>query len=414
MHYDGGSESTNDVLKSQQDNFGVQVANGTRNIIDISSGYTFSPERLRYVENGTRTDPDDSAKITDREPDFLLEPAQGDTLRMRTAERPRYIVGFDGVPSLKAQVESTLGAGDTVKIGTSDSQTPENAAYFEINGDSPNRLVVVKGGTEQISETFNFPGNIDETNPIRYEIKYNWYGVGPFEFNITYTDNSQNVGGKTINDTLGELVSDTDITLNDPNMGLFHEIDASTTGQQLSVGSYGYLVRGDVSATQRTKVSRLTGLSYGGSGDYEPIAAMRIDPDRGNVFTQINTVEVVPDATEGEVLAMVVRQGDTDASNFSTPIQHSPNNSVVEETTDVTTFPDQGGTVVTSAANPNGYQVGFFATTLTGQGATQARTSTPGRQIRPIYEDDVCIFLYKADSATSDTLNLTYSTIQLW
>ena len=69
--------------------------------------------------------------------------------------------------------------------------------------------------------------------------------------------------------------------------------------------------------------------------------------------------------------------------------------------------------------NPQKYlydikKIGFFSTDVTGQGATQVRTTSAGRQIRPLYEDDVVVFLYKSDSATARTVNLLYSTIQLW
>ena len=403
-------------ITSWEDSFGKQVTNGVRNQIDISSTNTFSPERLRYFKNGTRIRLANDTTFTDQEGEFLIEPAAGDTCRLQTAERPRYVVGFDAVASLEGQVLTSLGSGDTVKYGLDDDQTPQNAAYFEINGDSDNRLVLVKGGSEVKSQTFEYPRGVDETEPIRYEITYNWYGVGTFQFSIFYTENGQKDGEKAINKLVGELAVDSEKTVNDANFHLFHEVDATTSGQRLSAGSYGFNTLGDVSVTSRTKVSRIVGSAgnYSGTGNYEPIAAARVNPDRAEVFAQLTSVEAIPDAGDGELMAIVVPESKTDASNFTTPVQQSPDNSVIEETTDITTFPDQDGNVVTDAANPNGYQVGFYATEITGQGATQNRTSTLSRQIRPIYEDDVVVFLYKDDGVNERTVNLVYNTRQLW
>lgn len=404
------------MMEEWTDSFNTQVSTGVRNQIDIPSAYDFNPERLRYFKNGTRIKDANDATFTDQESDFLIEPTAGDVCRLQTAERPRYVVGFDSVASAEAQVTSTLGTGDTVRIGIDDDESPENAAFFEINGDSANRLVIVKSGSEVKSQEFTFPDNVDETNPIRYELAYNWYGVGTYRFTLTYTDDSREDGYKTVNELVGEVAVDDEKSTDDSNFHIFHEIDATTSGQSLEAGSYGYNVLGEVGATRRTKVSRIIGATdnYSGTGNYEPIAAARIDPDRGNIFCQLNTVECVPSAGDGELLAVVVDDTQTDATGFDTPPAHSAANSVIEETTNVTTFPDEDGNIVTDDANPNGYQVGFFSTDVTGQGATQVRTATPGRQVRPIYEDDVVIFLYKADTATARTVNVVYSTVQLW
>jgi len=135
------------------------------------------------------------------------------------------------------------------------------------------------------------------------------------------------------------------------------------------------------------------------------------------VFVQLNGIEAVPSGGDGELLAVVMPEDETDATNFITPPQHSPTNSVIEQTTDITQFTDQDGNLVTDTANPDGYQVGFFATDVIETGGppgSGARTTTQARAIRPIYEDDVIVFLYKDDSATARDVNLVYNVEQLW
>jgi len=412
---------TADSVDSWNDAFGKQIADGTRNAVDIPAFYDFNPERHRLYLNDSRVSPEDvPAKFTDEEADFLLEPAAGDKMEIHTAERPRYIVGYESVASLAAKGETELGAGDTFTCGLRDRSDPENLAYFEINGDSPNRVVLVGSGTEVAAEEFEFPGTraddltIGYQTPIRYEIQFNWYNVGRYLFKISYSDDSRPVGDRQVNKVVGELTVDDDFGTGDAAFHLFHELDATTSGQQLRTGSYGYNVLGNIEETTRTKGARLTGLSYGGSGDYEPLAAIRIDESRGNVYSQLTRLNVFPDGGSGQLLCMVTDADQTDASGFSTPLEHSPSDSVIEQTTTVTEFPDQDGNIVTSDPNPNGYQIGLATYEDTGTG-TNARSSSLGLENkRPLYEDDVAIFLYKADTATSRSVNLTYFTEQDW
>lgn len=407
---------TNDnrqLLKSQNA-FGKLIADGTRNTIDVPSIYQFSPERLRLFQDGTRVTADNlGAKFTDNEGDWSLLPAANETLELSTAERPRYVVGYEAQLTTATRMTDTLGAGDTMKVGGSDKSDPENAVFFEMNGDSPNRLVIKKAGNELKTEEWVYPDTLDETKPIRYEIQYNAYGVGRVKFEISYT--KENFAEQQ-NEVIGILSVQDEKWSNDYNFNIFQRIEASNSGLELRAGSFGFVVLGNIQETTRTKASRLTGLSYGGSGDYEPLAAMRIQAPEGNVYCQFKQLSVFPDATGGELLVNVFRPEETDASGFTVPPQQNESNTVVEQTTNVTEFTDLDGNTVTSDPDPAGYQVGFTQfNSAQGQGNT-VRTAT-GQNIenkRPLYENDIAVFLYKADSATSDTISCTYLVEQDW
>jgi hypothetical protein len=403
-----GEEST--------DAFGKAIADGTRNTIDVPSIYSFSPERLRLYLDDARQEPGDvSAKFTDEEGNWLLEPAAGESFYISTAERPRYIVGYEANMSAASAVPSDLQSGDTFRVGGRDRQSPENQAFFEVNGDSPNRAVLVDEGTEVATSEWQYPDDapVDVTSAVRYEITYNAYGVGRWRFNLSFTDESRD--DPQVNTDVASLSVDGGFAISDYNFHQFQEIDAATSGRQLRAGSFGFLVKGNVQETTRTKAARLTDLSYGGSGDYEPVAALRVDPDRGNVYSQFKNVTVFPNSTSGELLVNVFSPDETDASGFSTPPQQNPENSVVEQTTSVTNFTDQDGNTVTSDPDPTGYQVGLARFESGGQGnSTRVATSQQTENKRPLYEDDVAVFLYKADSASSDTVNLTYFIEQDW
>jgi hypothetical protein len=403
-------------VKESSDPFGKLIADGTRNSVDIPSMYRFNPERLRLYENDARVTPAAAgAQFVDAEGEFRLEPDAGTKLELQTAERPRYIVGYEAQGSLAARLNSTLGTGDTAEFGLRDKSDPENKAFFEFTGDGGGRAVIQREGSEVASTPITLPDSVSVQDPIRYAIDFNWYGVGSFVFTVSYTDDSELLGERQQNATVAELTVDDGLSTADAAFHVYHELDAATAGQSLTAGSYGYLVKGNVDETTRTKAARLTGLSYGGSGEYEAVAAVRIPDDRGNVYCQFKNVTVFPSSTSGELLVVVVSANETDASGFVVPPQQSDANSVVRQTESVTTFPDADGNLVTSDPNPNGYQVGF--TRYESAGSGNSRRVAPGETIenkRPLYEDDVAIFLYKADSATADDLNLTYYVEQDW
>lgn len=406
-------------VEEWSDNFGNQVSHGIQNSVDIPSFSTFNAERLRYYKNGSRIRernlPGEST-FTDREQDWLLEPASGDTLELFSAERPRYVVGVDTSASLAAYQQQPLQAGDTWKFGMTDFQTPENAAYFEVNGDAENRLYLVRGGTEIGEETWEFPEGVDETTPIRYEIRFNWYGVGPYDFKLNYTDETANDGERAVNKTVGSVSVSDGKSTNDGNFHIYHSIDASSSNLEYAAGSMGFLVFSEAKPSDRQKAARITGLDYSGTGNYEPLAAIRIDPPRGNVFAELSGIEAVPSGGTGELLCVVMPADETDASpgDFSPPPAMSDSNSVIQETTAITQFTDSDGNLTTDAADPDGYQVGFYATDVASQGAAKSRQASRGRAVAPLYEDDQAVFLYKDDDSQARTVNIVYDTNQLW
>lgn len=400
-----------------QDAFDNLVVRNTQNELDIGSHYNFNLERLRFLENGTLiNDPDaDSTRFDDLENNYRLSPQAGDDLFLYTAQRSRYLIGFDAQASMALQLETALGTGDRVEFGLNDLQTPVNKAFFEFT-DSGQRCVLTKSGSENVETSFELPDGVTQTTPLRPEIKFNAYGIGRYEFILSYTDSTEPIGEKQKNVTVAELVDDEGFTTNDYNYHLYYEIDAANPDLTLLCGSFSYITNGGAFPSSRTKVTRVVGTAnnYTGGGEYEPILAVRIDADRGNVFTTFESVQAVPDGGDGELLVVVVSDDQTDATGFSTPPQHNPLNSVIEQTTNVTTFPDQDGNIVTTATNPGGYQVGFFASDAVSTSANSGRATESVVNPRPLFEDDVAIFLYKGDSTQDRTVNTVYANQMLF
>lgn len=415
-----GQEVHGDIrtnLPSNEDAFGNILARGTTNELDVGSQYDFNPERMRYVENGTRIlDPDaDSTRFTDTQNTWQIIPEAGDTCDLFTAQRSAYVVGFDGQASLAANIDGTLGTGDVYEFGVSDRQDPINKAYFEYTPDGQ-RAVIVNAGTEVASESFELPTGVTQETPIRAQIDFNCYGIGRYKFSLTYTDSSEPIEYRQKEETVAELTVDDDYSTSDFNYHIYHCIDAATAGPTYNLGSFAYLTQGKVVPSSRTKSARYTpgGNNYSGTGDYEPLLAVRLDANRGNVYTTFQRTEAVPSTGDGELLTIVVPETQTDATGFATPPQHNELNSVIEFTDNVTTFPDVNGNLVTSAANPGGYQIGFFSTDAIGGGTSAARSTESFSNPRPLYEDDVAILLYKADLNQAREVNVVYSTQQFF
>ncbi len=192
----GGSKIYGDVRTEfgrYEDAFNTPTIKTTGNSMDLPSYYDYSPERYRLYLNDTRTTPADIPnQFTDENEAFRISPDAGNEIHFHTAEKPRYIVGFEGQASMAAKMDTELGAGDTVEWGmNSEEGGDDNGAYFEINGDNANRVVIESAGNVIASEEFEYPDGIDERTPIRYEIQFNWYNVGRYLFSVSYTDSTE-------------------------------------------------------------------------------------------------------------------------------------------------------------------------------------------------------------------------------
>jgi len=399
-----------------EDAFLKQISDSTRNSLDLPSVYDVSPERYRLVIDGTRTTPTDTTSFEDRQRDFLLAPAAGETVEFYSAERPRYVVGYEAAASWAFEGLTEIGTDDTVRIGVTDRDATGNGvnrAYFEFTP-GENRCVLERAGTEVDAMSFRFPDAIEYQSFVRPEIQYNAYDAGRWLFSLSYTHSTNGVGEKQEIVDVAELAVDDAGATNEYNFHLWFEVDSPSGTTELSAGSMAYRVLGNTTATYRPKTSRHTGLSYGGSGDYEAVLAMRKAPDASNVFTELTGLELFLADGSGEAVIVSVPESDTDASGFSVPSAQSAENSVFETTTNVSQFPDSTGSVVTSAANPGGYQIAFSATEDAGSGGNRTQRTTSIRQKRELTQDNVGVLLVKRDSAASTTAKAIIQNEQDW
>jgi hypothetical protein len=400
------------------DAFSEQVSKGTRNLIDLPAFYDFSEERYRFIENGSRVkDPDaDSTRFTDQDEQFLIEPSAGDTLEFKTAEAPRYLVGNDADVSWSFQFLSALqDASDTFTLFV------EGAFELEYDGADNVTFRSLEDGSEKTSTDVTPPNGLE--SPSRPEIEFNWYAVGRAVVTIDYTEEDTQ---KTTEPAT--ITVDDDWLSDDPTGRIGFRLDVANSGVQLEAGSMAYIVKTDTIPTSRPKPHSYSSgeLNEIAADGYTVVGAFRIDPDRDNVFTNVTSVDVIAEANvDVELFLKAVPEGETDADfldpdgdgtdeGAAYPRSNSPQNSVIQWTPNVSTFPTRTYNV-DGTEIPNGRNVGAAVESSAGTGAGVTKAGRSFRRKRPVYQDDVVLMVgHTPDSSSVANVDVFVESDQEW
>jgi len=418
---ENAAQNTYTLVEKQEgwtDAFDELVAKGTRNIVDLPAFYDFSEERYRFIENGTRiNDPDaDSTRFSDQDEQFLIQPESGDTIEFKTAEAPRYLVGNDADVSWSYKFNNGL-------VDASDSFTlfVEDSFEIEYQSDGTVTFRSLENGTEKVGEPVNTPNDLE--SPSRPELEFNWYAVGRAEVSIDFTENNEQ---KTSEPTT--LTVDDDWLSDDPTGRVGFRLDVANSGIELEAGSIGYIVKSGTPPTGRPKphVFSSDELNSVSATDYTVVGALRVDPDRDNVFTNITAVDITAEGSvDVELYLKAVGESQTDA-DFQDPADdgsnrgpayprsNSPQNNVIQWTPNVSTFPTRTY-AVTGSQIPNGRSCGASTESAAGQGTGVTKTGRGFRRKRPVYKDDVVLMIaYTPDADTSTDVDVFIETDQDW
>jgi len=417
---DNGGDLQSDEISESITSFNQLIADNTVNKADIASHYNHSPERHRLYINGTRFNLQytTTPKFEDAVDSWRLKPAAGDAITYESAERFRYVVGYVMAVSQAFQTNQELQTGDKVIIGYGDADLNNDMAdadgwFVEFLPSLPEdqgRATEYRGGEKVADELVRFEKPLQVWR--RLENVFNWYNVGNREVieTFTYRGTQKNlkVQDTSVDDGKGPETGNHRVTF-----GV--KAGAGTDNLVLDVGSLGVIVKGNVTPLVRDKAASIDS-SYEElvEGEWEAVAAIRVDPDEDLVNTQLTGFQVMETSadTDAQVIALAVDPDNTDATGFSTPVEHSQTNSVIQQTTDVSTFPDVDGNPVTSTVNPGGYQLGYASQYQAGTGTNERRSSSAKQRQRNIYNGDVAVVLVKAGTATDITIE--YNTDQDW
>lgn len=403
-------------IKHSITSFDTLIADSTKNKADIGSHYTHSPERHRLYINGTRfqLQYNTTAKFEDAIDSWILKPAANDIIEYVTAERFRYVVGYVIAISQAFQTNQSLQTGDKIVVGYGDPDLSNDMAdadgwfieFVPELDDNDAYITEYRNGTQIDSQRVSGLRSFEEpiTSWRRIEQVLNWYNVGNRKVIETFTD-----GGTQHN----PVVQDSSIdggkgpVTGNQRVVFGVKAGANTDNLELECGSLGVVIKGNVEPIIRAKSYTQT-ANYGGSGDWEALAAIRIDPNRKLVSTQITNLQIMELENDVDMRLMIINfdPSNTDATGFATPPEHNHDNSVVEVTTNVSEFVDSTGTTTTATADPGGYQLGYASRYTAGTGTANRRESTASRtRKRNIYNGDYALIL--ADSGTTAT-NVTF------
>jgi hypothetical protein len=426
--------SADDVLSDSQDAFDNFVSDRT-NVLDLASHYPYSPERWRLFVDGSRVFPEYADPVVNGLPQYThgrmdgangapkdvhtISPNAGETVVLETAERPRYVVQFELTATMAAQLNQEPVGDDRLRMGLYDGS---DGWYFEqtaTHATDECDLVSLRTGSE-IYRDGPLDARVASTAFARLALTTGWYNITRQEWERSYSENGRQrnilIGGpgQSSDDARGPETGNLPIRL---------EItaDSGTSDLELLAGSAAQVNLGTTVPISREKTAEFT-ANIGTTDTWVPLYAIRVDPNRQIVNTQLVDTDVVEFSADADVRVMPIAASPSNVADgtgsaltdgdFSTPAEHTAANSVVEATSAVGEFPDSTGAVVTSAGAPGGYQLGFASAHTSGTGSKTQVESGAGTQKRGIRRDDYCVFLGYAD-ATGD-VSVEYITEQDW
>lgn len=421
-----GSFSIRDLTGSIEKNdtgFNSRVADRTVNRLDLSSAYPPNTERHKLVVNGTE-DRTFTTNFTNLQGKYQLTAADGDTVSFSSREQFRYVPNYEALYGIGTWYETaadTLTEGQRLFAELSDDARDNVYGYEFTPG---NTRAFIRSGGSLVSELPQSewgeyvqgapsPGDpldhIQRDQPLNPRGFINWYGVGEFRPTVSYTQSNE----QQETDTLGYLSNQNDVTTERINLKprVVAKADAGSPEFTVNVSSMGTLIRGGATEFNRPRAAVLYGLGGDIGPTYvnnAPVLAKRHAPDKQNVSVKVDVPEFSPEGDVTiDIIVGAVAAGDTDATGFATSRQGDGQNTAVEYTTNVTTFPTEtravpeGGT----AEVPD---VRLLASSV-AEGAKNDPSKAeagPGEQNKRILgEDEIALYIPRTAGSTNAALN---------
>lgn len=409
-----------------QDSFGQNIRVGTRSDADLASHYPYSPERHRLSVDGNRQFiqyDGEPTQFTDIGDGFELAPqADGEVVTLKTAERFRYTVQFVVKWSIAFKINQSLQSGDAWVVGfgnpdlensTDDTPGPNADGWFvyQNNTNNPDEatLAEYRGGLS-VDETIVSFSELPESWG-RLAGETNWYNVGETNLIETFVE-KENGDTEQRNSEIGTVGIGEGKGPETANKQLYASVKAGDGAGSLTfeAGSMGIQTLGNITPIVRPKSFKFD-LDYTlTSGEYEPLAAVRVDPDRSEVTSEVINLKPLEFSADNsvELLLQVFDESNvldgsgntlTD-SDYTTPEPLSPTNSTLEFSTAVEQVVDRDGATQTSVVKPGGYQVGAGFLSTSGGEFAQTQSQTEKRLIP---DRDIAVIMAKSDATGTVT-----------
>lgn len=408
-----------DAIVRSDDQFGVRIADGRRNTFDVASHYNFSPERLRLFANGSRLFPqyNDLTRFSEGPDYWALQPDAGDSMHIETAESGLYIVNYVSEISMAFQLNQELQDGDVLRFGPFNGTDgwvfeQRGADHDSLHGD----IIEYREGTRT-----TLASDVELEQPTtqhhRYETGYNWYNVGNQLWTQTWT-----YQGNQFNTLFATTSNDGNRGPAVGNLNVWVEIEASatTTNLQLEQGSMGAIINGKPTSIVRDKPQAVEQTVAGTADAWEPIYAIRIDPDNDNVNAQLTSLDIAAysKADTLELVAVNFHESKTDIADADwreSEYQHDYN-SALQVTEAVSQVANTDGTVTDLAAGEKFGGHALAAARDVDGGAVEGseQTSNPSRiEKKNILASDHTVILARTGSING-TLYWRWNADQFW
>ena len=422
-----------EYLDRGRDAFDNDVGNRT-NVLDLPAHYPYSPERWRLFVDGARIYPEyettvnDLAQYTHDTDRHALTPNAGETVVLRSAERPRYVVAYELVATFAMAINQELTAGDSWKVGLYDGTDGWYIEQDSTHAPDEADAVMERNGVEQYRRE-DQPLHIPSTEFGRFRLQTGWYNITRQDWERSYPQTDPPAQAKNNDKWTQQNQTITTGAMQNGrgprygNLPIYFEVTASadTTGLELSAGSAAQVNLGMTHPFLREKVGVFND-DITVTGAWEPLRAFRIDPDRHIVNVQIEDMDIgkysVTDTVELLLMSadpskVLDANGDplVDA-DYATPPEWSPANNVLETSTAVDQFPDSTGTPQTTLQNPGGWQMGRTELFVGGGNQVTGTTDVTNGAKRPLYGQDVGVVLGR--SVNTGTVSYQVQNTQDW
>lgn len=401
-----------------EDSFKSLITRSATTTQNFEGFYPFNSERLRFFINDNRAfaNYNNVAELEDSGKTHTMKPGQGDKVRIEATESLTYISRKTARTGLEFGTNRSLQGGDVIRAGMF---TNQNGWYLEQRGsdhaDNELDIIVLDDGDATVIEEDVSLGN--PTTELH-------------EYVVIWDKSSEQklVQGPDLKSP--EVVTNVPLSQQpgNYNVPLRLETDAASAGLEMDVGSMSQEYIGGRESTSRVKGQSISvNVPSGNDNTWVPVYAMKIQPVFGavNASIQGTTIEGYGNSAKTRLTFRSVHPSKTDASSFTPQSFHPNGNSIMEDTTTVTTVPDVDGNEVDPTSVGSSYTPGGHTLTLStitpslsaGSGGSSKGSFVSDEfsgENQVLGSDILVAFVRSADTSNSPELVFDYGIRERW
>lgn len=270
----------------------IRVASDTK-LIELKSTYGISTLRDITTETGTGT-----VTNTPGDSEYRLRvQAASDVAALESAERGRYVPGYDALAGIGVRIPADPVGDMVVNWGLFDGT---NGFYFGVDATGV-YVAIERGGS--VTKTYQSSWNVDKldgsgssgitldiSKGVIYNIQFTWYGYGVIQYKVVLPDS--NGVQQTI--IVHRTSPDSQTSVLDPNLPLRAEVisNTDTTDYSVYVAGRQYAILGDYEPNARNTAQEVLEKNSI-SGTLVPAMVVQRKSAYEGVSVKLNSIQVV-------------------------------------------------------------------------------------------------------------------------